>query len=172
MEIYEIENGCKVFSWCPDADKEVASNPQHLTGYEQMEIVAKLPYVRHAALMPDCHSGYSLPIGGVVLCENVVVPNFVGKDIGCGVASVRMSIHKADIEDEDLRKKILHSLSRGIPVSFAHNTQIRENELKNLYQSQIEDIVDRNIGKVSEKHNPVGNFRKEFASQLGTLGGG
>ena len=172
METYEIENGCKIFSWCPGANKEVAENPEHLTGYGQMEIVAKLPYVRHCALMPDSHTGYSLPVGGVVLCDNVIVPDFVGKDIGCGVASIRMSLHKEDIVGEDLKKKILHSLGRGIPVAFAHNTQSKASELENLYQTQMEDIIGRTIGTISDVYNPIGNYRKEFASQLSTLGGG
>jgi len=48
MEIYEIEDGKKIFSWCPGADKEVAENADNKTAYEQMEIIAKLPYVQYS----------------------------------------------------------------------------------------------------------------------------
>ncbi|MCK5345776.1 MAG: RtcB family protein, partial [Candidatus Heimdallarchaeota archaeon] len=34
------------------------------------------------ALMPDVHAGYSLPIGAVVATEGVVIPAWVGYDIG------------------------------------------------------------------------------------------
>ena len=172
MEIYEIEDGKKIFSWCPGADKEVAENADNKTAYEQMEIIAKLPYVQHCSLMPDAHSGYDMPIGGVVLCDRVVVPNFVGVDIGCGCGAIRTSLHKSEIEDEDLRKKILRFLSGGIPVSFNHNIQKRANELANRFKDKIDDIVSNTVESVYTVHNPVGNFRKEFASQLGTLGGG
>ena len=33
--------------------------------------------------MPDAHSGYGLPIGGVLAVENAVIPYGVGLDIGC-----------------------------------------------------------------------------------------
>jgi tRNA-splicing ligase RtcB len=33
--------------------------------------------------MPDAHCGYGLPIGGVLACENAVVPYAVGVDIAC-----------------------------------------------------------------------------------------
>ena len=137
-----------------------------------MEIIAKLPYVRHCAMMPDSHSGYDMPIGGVVSCDNVVVPNFVGKDIGCGVGLIRTSLHKSELEDEQKRKKILHSFSRSIPVGFNHNSQKRTNELKSSFEEKTEYIVDKTIGDISKVYNPIGDFRKEFASQLGTLGGG
>ena len=36
-----------------------------------------------AALMPDAHVGYGLPIGGVLALDNAVVPYAVGVDIAC-----------------------------------------------------------------------------------------
>jgi len=172
METYEIKDGQKIFSWCVGADKEVADNEQHKTAYDQMEIISKLSYVRHCALMADAHSGYDMPIGGCVLCDGVVVPNFVGVDIGCGCGVIRTSLNKSEIEDEVLRRSVLHSLSRSIPVSFNHNSQKRTNELENRFEKEIDHIVGETVDSVSSDHNPVGNFRKEFASQLGTLGGG
>ncbi|HHM20680.1 MAG TPA: RtcB family protein [Bacteroidetes bacterium] len=50
---------------------------------EQMEIAARLPVAVHAALMPDAHQGYGLPIGGVLATQNAVIPYGVGVDIGC-----------------------------------------------------------------------------------------
>lgn len=41
--------------------------------------------------MPDAHSGYGLPIGGVLAVENAVIPYGVGMDIGC-----RMSLSILD----------------------------------------------------------------------------
>ena len=50
---------------------------------QQMRNACRLPVARAAALMPDAHSGYGLPIGGVLGCENAVVPYGVGVDIAC-----------------------------------------------------------------------------------------
>ena len=30
------------------------------------------------ALMPDCHQGYGMPIGGVLATQEMIVPNCVG----------------------------------------------------------------------------------------------
>lgn len=50
---------------------------------EQMEEACRLPDAVGAALMPDAHIGYGLPIGGVLALENAVCPYAVGVDIAC-----------------------------------------------------------------------------------------
>ena len=60
---------------------------------QQMQDACQLPVARAAALMPDAHVGYGLPIGGVLACENAVVPYAVGVDIAC-----RMRLTITDIE--------------------------------------------------------------------------
>ncbi len=50
---------------------------------QQLENACRLPISRAAALMPDAHCGYGLPIGGVLACENAVIPYGVGVDIAC-----------------------------------------------------------------------------------------
>ena len=52
---------------------------------QQMANACRLPVSRGAALMPDAHVGYGLPIGGVLACENAVIPYGVGVDIACRV---------------------------------------------------------------------------------------
>ena len=49
----------------------------------QLYTALKLPISTQGALMPDAHSGYGLPIGGVLAVENAVIPYGVGMDIGC-----------------------------------------------------------------------------------------
>ena len=49
----------------------------------QMTDACRLPMAVAAALMPDAHVGYGLPIGGVLALENAVVPYAVGVDIAC-----------------------------------------------------------------------------------------
>jgi len=45
----------------------------------------KLPVSVAGALMPDAHTGYGLPIGGVLATKNAVIPYGVGVDIGCSM---------------------------------------------------------------------------------------
>ena len=63
----------------------------------QMYSAAKLPIAVAGALMPDAHSGYGLPIGGVLATENAVIPYGVGVDIGC-----RMCLSVFDIDPKEL----------------------------------------------------------------------
>ncbi len=67
---------------------------------KQMELAAKLPISVAAALMPDAHQGYGLPIGGVLATNGAVIPYGVGVDIGC-----RMCLSVFDISPEQLVKK-------------------------------------------------------------------
>ena len=55
--------------------------------------LANLPFAfSHICLMPDTHQGYGMPIGGVMASQNVIVPNAVGVDIGCGMCAVKTNI--------------------------------------------------------------------------------
>jgi tRNA-splicing ligase RtcB len=67
---------------------------------QQMHAAAKLPVSIAGALMPDAHSGYGLPIGGVLATENAVIPYGVGVDIGC-----RMCLSVFDIDPKELRNR-------------------------------------------------------------------
>ena len=58
----------------------------------QLYDALKLPISVKGALMPDAHSGYGLPIGGVLATDNAVIPYGVGVDIGC-----RMSLSIFDL---------------------------------------------------------------------------
>lgn len=66
----------------------------------QMYQATKLPVSVAGALMPDAHSGYGLPIGGVLATEAVVIPFAVGVDIGC-----RISLSIFDISPLKLEKR-------------------------------------------------------------------
>ena len=66
----------------------------------QMYQAAKLPVSVAGALMPDAHSGYGLPIGGVLATDNAVIPYGVGVDIGC-----RMCLSIFDINPKELTDK-------------------------------------------------------------------
>ncbi|MCE9547898.1 MAG: RtcB family protein [Planctomycetia bacterium] len=66
----------------------------------QMRQACSLPVARRGALMPDAHVGYGLPIGGVLACENAVVPYAVGVDIAC-----RMKLSVLDLPTESLTSR-------------------------------------------------------------------
>jgi len=121
----------------------------------QAKNLANLPFTfRHVAIMPDSHQGYGMPIGGVLATQDVVIPNAVGVDIGCGMCAVKTSL--TEIETPIL-KKIMGGIREVVPVGFAHQKA-----------KQPEEYMPANLptGGVVEKEyqNALG--------QIGTLGGG
>ncbi len=99
----------------------------------QMYQAAKLPISVAGALMPDAHSGYGLPIGGVLATENAVIPYGVGVDIGC-----RMCLSVFDINPQDLTQReaffsreLLEATLFGSGAQFdrAANHAVMDNEL-------------------------------------------
>lgn len=68
--------------------------------HQQMYQACQVPSARGAALMPDAHIGYGLPIGGVLATEGTVIPYAVGVDIAC-----RMKLSIIDMPTETLNSK-------------------------------------------------------------------
>jgi tRNA-splicing ligase RtcB len=69
--------------------------------------------------MPDTHAGYSLPIGAAVASDGVIVPAWVGYDIGCGMCAMPLSETKEDVTAN--AKAIFDQIYRDIPVGFNIN---------------------------------------------------
>lgn len=142
-----------VFSWCPNIEE----NAQ-----KQTDNLAKLPFAfKHIALMPDCHMGYGMPIGGVLATKGVIIPNAVGLDIGCGMYAVKTNL--TDI-DTDTLKNIMGLIRKTIPVGFAHRNKVDKSLMPSMSN------LDANVGYATATI-----VREEFEyarTQLGTLGGG
>ncbi len=163
MNVIPVENAKPIFSWCPEIEQGAL---------DQLLVIAKLPFVKHIAIMPDGHLGMKngAPIGSVIATEDVIIPNFVGIDQGCGVIVIKSSLKKSDLLDIELRKKIHASVCRGIPMGFNHNNQDRIDRLKTEYWTESQAIFgETQIFKVEDV---LGDTEVAFFGSLGTLGGG
>lgn len=104
------------------------------------------------ALMPDVHAGYALPIGAVVATEGVVVPAWVGYDIGCGMCAVPMT----GVDAEEVRlfaRSIFERIYERVPVGFRHNDRPQppfagseKLERTRVVQDQLDDGAWRQLG--------------------------
>ncbi|MGE3242645.1 MAG: RtcB family protein [Pirellulales bacterium] len=77
----------------------------------QMRQACSVPNAVGAALMPDAHVGYGLPIGGVLACEGEVIPYAVGVDIAC-----RIKLSVLDVPVDSLtaqRQRFEDALNKG-----------------------------------------------------------
>ncbi len=99
----------------------------------QMYQAAKLPISVAGALMPDAHSGYGLPIGGVLATENAVIPYGVGVDIGCRMCLSIFDINPKDLVDREsfFARELGEATLFGSGAQFdqAPNHEVMENEL-------------------------------------------
>lgn len=129
----------------------------------QAKNLANLPFAfHHIAIMPDCHQGYGMPIGGVLATRGVIIPNCVGVDIGCGMTAVRTSLTSEELDTEAIKiifggsKEHQGGIRAAIPVGFSHH---REAQVWEGFDRAPEiDIVQQELPSAER--------------QLGTLGGG
>ncbi|WKL48503.1 RtcB family protein [Flavobacterium pectinovorum] len=117
----------------------------------------KLPISVAGALMPDAHSGYGLPIGGVLATDNAVIPYGVGVDIGC-----RMSLSIFDLPASYFKGK-----EHQLEAILKDNTKFGMNETHAtkadhdvFYKSEFQDIP------------LLKNLLPKAYKQLGSSGGG
>jgi tRNA-splicing ligase RtcB len=121
--------------------------------------LANLPFAfSHICLMPDTHTGYGMPIGGVLATRNVIIPNAVGVDIGCGMCAVKTNIRVETLVREQLTS-IMHGIREVIPLGFDHHRERQdENRMPKDFDLDETVIVKRQY--------------MAALKQIGTLGGG
>lgn len=113
MEFVDTGMGLPIKSWCEDIEAG---------SMKQAANLANLPFAfRHIALMPDCHLGYGMPIGGVMATQGVIIPNAVGVDIGCGMIANKTEFPYPISKDEI--KEIFTEVRKVIPVGFKHHQE-------------------------------------------------
>jgi len=89
---------------------------------EQINNMANLPFAfHHVAIMPDCHTGYGMPIGGVLATKNVVVPSAVGVDIGCGMLVAKTTLPNKWADNKERLNKIIEEIKILIPLGTNHH---------------------------------------------------
>jgi len=123
---------------------------------QQMENACQLPVSVAAALMPDAHVGYGLPIGGVLATDNAVIPYAVGVDIACRVKLTVLDLPLDYLRrhETDLIRAIEAETRFGIGSEFKHR------------RTHLVMDADWSVSPVTQR------FRDKAAAQLGTSGSG
>jgi tRNA-splicing ligase RtcB (3'-phosphate/5'-hydroxy nucleic acid ligase) len=121
---------------------------------KQAKNIANFPYAhQHIAVMPDAHQGYGMPIGGVLATKNVIIPNAVGVDIGCGICAVKTNITRFTKEQ---LQSVITKTRKLIPLGMNRHKKAQNKDL----------MPDLPLGSITKRE--YSNALK----QLGTLGGG
>ncbi len=138
-------------SWCEKVDDNAMQQALDLAKHPVLE--------RYVALMPDCHAGYGMPIGGVIAADNAILPSAVGVDIGCGMIAVQTNVPAERLAEMSDRRAIQERLKKRIPVGDGVAHQMPQE------WEGFERYLDTN-GTVCDFPNALDR------RNLGTLGGG
>lgn len=139
--------------------------PFHIYGENEIEEQAKyqlydalkLPVSVAGALMPDAHSGYGLPIGGVLATKNSVIPYGVGVDIGCRMCLTIYPIPVSYLKGK--KHQLSNILSEHTKFGMRETHQIKHDH-EIFERGEFNDIP------------LVKRLKDKAYKQLGTSGGG
>ncbi|SHM25645.1 tRNA-splicing ligase RtcB [Caldanaerovirga acetigignens] len=140
--------------------------------------------------MPDIHTGFGLPIGGVMATDyekGVVSAGAVGMDINCGVRLITTKIDANEIDKEKI-SKILNKISSRVPSGVGKSSALKSlrkpdlDAIANLgveyflragygRKEDLERIEDKGCIKGADA-GAIPKSARERADQLATIGGG
>jgi tRNA-splicing ligase RtcB (3'-phosphate/5'-hydroxy nucleic acid ligase) len=119
--------------------------------YQQISNVATLPGIaRYALCMPDGHSGYGFPIGGVAAMEvhegGVISPGGIGFDINCGMRLITTNLTLEDVQPR--LKEIIDRLFQRVPAGVGTHGFLRlsHNEFRDLVERGARWCLERDLG--------------------------
>jgi tRNA-splicing ligase RtcB len=186
---YLIKKQGKMLTDCTLFLNENLFNKLEKEAIVQIKNVACLPGIEGNALaMPDMHSGYGFPIGGVAAFNmetGVVSPGGIGYDINCGVRLLTSNVELKEIKNN--LKEILDKLFKNIPsgVGYENKDKLSKEELFELNIDGIDYAIKTGFANKKDK-DCIEDYGKLQASndylsqkaisralkQLGTLGSG
>lgn len=157
MKVLKEENMVPIKMWAEEVEEEAE---------KQLLNLSRLPFAfSHIAVMPDCHMGYGMPIGGVLATVDTIIPNAVGVDIGCGMLATKTSMINIDV---DSIKKIMGLIRKEVPVGFNHHQQKQQH----VVFDHINNVMGKGFFSLNLNKSICLQELESAKKQLGTLGGG
>jgi tRNA-splicing ligase RtcB len=159
--------------------------------YEQISNVATLPGITNYALcMPDGHSGYGFPIGGVAAMDvhegGVISPGGIGFDINCGMRLVLTNLTIDDVQPH--LQQIVDRLFERVPAGVGSHgfLKLSRHDFRELVEEGARWCIERGYGweddlEVTEESGCISGADASKISeravergfnQVGTLGSG
>jgi len=139
------------------------------TTEEQIRGFLEHPAFAHTyiAIMPDCHAGAGAVIGYTAKMNGYIIPDIVGRDVGCGILAIKLGQDffigenlKEYITLNFTLQKLDNFIKKRIPSGFSHR---REPPISK-YDKEVVDIIQLANKLELDSHDVL--------CQLGTLGGG
>jgi tRNA-splicing ligase RtcB len=80
-----------------------------------LDRLARSDGVRHIAIMPDVHLGQGVCVGTVFATSELVYPDAIGGDIGCGMSAVALDASRADVS-QDRARQLYRVIRDAVPI--------------------------------------------------------
>jgi tRNA-splicing ligase RtcB (3'-phosphate/5'-hydroxy nucleic acid ligase) len=107
--------------------------------WQQLAAGASYEGVIGAYLMPDAHSGYGVPVGCVIVTDNVIIQAGSGYDISCGVLYMRVPKLKAEhVADWDQRAAFVAAVEDRVATGLGSH---RPRKMPRFSHRKAQDIL-------------------------------
>lgn len=119
----------------------------------------QIPNQVYMGYTPDVHVGVGTCIGTTAVWnmkDGYVSPSIVGSDIGCGMRVHLTNLHKNDVKEVKLRRKLVRAIEKYLPVedhARGHFSDIR-----------LEHVVKKGLHGLPKKYIPDGYTPRKATS--------
>ncbi len=157
----------------------------------QLMDAASLPGIyKYVIGMPDIHTGFGLPIGGIMAMDaqnGIVSAGAVGMDINCGGRLLKTNIPANQISSS-VQRKLLEAITHSVPSGTGKKSKHAGSsgpKLKNILTDGVPVLLQMGIGRSEDLEyieeqgafpggDPAAVSKEALsrADQLSTLGGG
>jgi tRNA-splicing ligase RtcB len=136
-------------------------------------------------LMPDCHTGFGIPIGCVIVTDGTIIQGGSGYDVSCGVAMVKTGLKAGAVRGKDARRRWINEVEKRIASGKGRD---RPSLMPTFTKGKADEILrfgakalGVEAGLCERQYIPVEDgvdltsIEKAYASvvpQLGSVGGG
>ncbi len=156
---------------------------------KQLTNLAMLPGVVGALAMPDIHTGYGVPIGGVGAYDyedGIISVGSVGFDINCGIYTLKTNLSVEDVKPR--LNQLIDALFHKIPAGVGSHSKLKlsDSEIDAVLETGVDWLVERGWlteddkehmeeeGKIegADASKVSAKAKKRGKPELGTLGAG
>jgi tRNA-splicing ligase RtcB len=139
-----------------------------------------------AYLMPDCHMGYGIPVGGVVVTEDTIIQSGSGYDISCGVVYLKVpGLHASDVASWDKRDSWIRQVSKRVALGVGSDRpdlmpEFNPKKIEEVFRWGAKaigvrsDLCERQYIEIEQEidFDKIEKARSKASPQLGSVGGG
>lgn len=137
-------------------EKEIEEN-----AYNQIQEMVNHPAFKNTVrIMPDAHFGAGAVIGFTMPVSDMVIPNVVGVDLGCGMYAFKLSNVNLDLSDESVLEQIDKDVRSRVPMG----RNVNSDEVYHIKNEMLWGEIDANWRNFSLNHLddiPLGEYHPD-----------